>query len=110
MPRRLRSHIGRRVRTMMISCYDDERLLIVLHTEHSRVSGYLAAHWGNDLFARPQPYLPLVIAVQEHDNGWWHWELAPQLNDKGHPPDYIGSSKALGADWFDIYTEGVARV
>jgi hypothetical protein len=48
--------------------------------------------------------------VQEHDNGWWHWELAPKLNDEGHPPDYIGSSKYLGRDWFQIYTEGVARV
>jgi hypothetical protein len=95
---------------MMISRYDDERLLIVQHTEHSRVSGYLAAHWGNEVFARPQPYLPLVIAVQEHDNGWWHWELAPKLNQEGHPPDYIGASRTLGQDWFQIYTEGVARV
>jgi hypothetical protein len=95
---------------MMVSRYDEERLLIVLHTEHSRVSGYLAAHWGNEVFARPRPYLPLVIAVQEHDNGWWHWELAPKLDASGHPPDYIGSSKALGQDWFHIYTEGVARV
>ena len=41
---------------MMVCPYDDERLLLILQVDHSRVTGWLAAHWGNDEFARPSPY------------------------------------------------------
>ena len=33
---------------MMVNAYDDANLLLVLHTDHSRMAGLLAAHWGND--------------------------------------------------------------
>jgi uncharacterized protein DUF3891 len=60
------------------------------------VTGWFAAHWGNDTFAPLSPYHAMVLAAQEHDTGWWDWEIKPQLNDEGLPPDYIGSIKHLG--------------
>ena len=55
---------------MLVSKYDDSRLLLALRgiTRGLRV---LAAHWGNDIFAEPRPYSSVVLAAQEHDNGWW---------------------------------------
>ena len=96
---------------MMICPYNDERLLLILQVDHSRVTGWLAAHWGNDEFARPSPYAAMVLAAQEHDTGWWDWEIKPQLNDEGRPSDYIGSIKHLGLGvWLSFYRNGITRL
>jgi len=96
---------------MMVCPYDENRLLLILQVDHSRVTGWFAAHWGNDTFARPSPYAAMVLAAQEHDTGWWDWEIKPQVNDEGLPPDYIGSIKHLGGKvWLDFYRHGIHRL
>ena len=95
---------------MMVCTYDGSQLLLVLQTEHSRVAGFLAAHWGNDVFVPLRPYASMVLAAQEHDNGWWDWEIKPTLSAEGHPLDYIGSTKSLGALWLDLHRGGIDRV
>jgi len=95
----------------MVCPYDDERLLLILQVDHSKVTGWLASHWGNDKFERPAPYAAMVLAAQEHDSGWWDWEIKPSLNNEGLPPDYIGSVKHLGqSDWLDFYRHGIERL
>jgi hypothetical protein len=96
---------------MMVSRYDDTRLLLTLQIDHSRVAGLVAAHWGNRDFAPLTPYESMVLAAQEHDSGWWDWEVKPTLNDQGYPPDYIGSIKHLGQTvWLDFYRHGIQQV
>lgn len=96
---------------MMVCPYDQQRLLLILQVDHSKVTGWLAAHWGNDNFARPSPYAAMALAAQEHDTGWWDWEIKPQLNREGLPPDYIGSIKHLGGKvWLDFYRHGIERL
>jgi hypothetical protein len=46
----------------------------------------LADAWGNDRFARPQPFAPLVRAAYEHDNGWHAWEQAPKVDPATRRP------------------------
>lgn len=95
---------------MMVCPFNQESLLLVLQIDHSRVAGLLAAHWGNRAFAELQPYPSMVLAAQEHDSGWWEWEIQPTLNDNGLPVDYIGSTKTLGRVWLDFYRHGIKRV
>lgn len=96
---------------MMVCPFDDNRLLLILQVDHSKVTGWFAAHWGNDSFARPSPYAAMVLAAQEHDTGWWDWEIKPQLNSEGLPADYIGSIKHLGGKvWLDFYRHGIKRL
>jgi hypothetical protein len=97
---------------MMAYPYDDARLILALQIDHSRVAGYLAAHWGNQEFARPEPYASVVLAAQEHDIGWWEWEMCPStLNDRGYPLDYHdGSFKYLGQLRLDFYKNAVDHV
>lgn len=106
---------------MMVHRYDDLSLLLVLQIDHSRVAGLLAAHWGNSVFAEPKPYLSMVVAAQEHDCGWWNWEIKPALNAEGYPPDYHGFWMAPGTGviegsedraraWISFYRDGVDRV
>jgi hypothetical protein len=96
---------------MMVCPYDDSRLLLILQTDHSRIAGLLAAHWGNDRFARLRPYASMVLAAQEHDSGWWDWEIKPSVNEQGYPSDYIGSIKHLGQGvWLDLYRRAIERL
>lgn len=97
---------------MMAYTFDDARIILALQIDHSRVAGHFAAHWGNRGFDRPQPYSSMVLAAQEHDIGWWEWEMKPaMLNDKGFPLDYHdGSLKYLGQLRLDFYKNSVDRV
>ena len=96
---------------MMVCPYDEARLLLILQTDHSRIAGLLAAHWGNDQFAKLRPYASMVLAAQEHDSGWWDWEIKPSVNEQGYPSDYIGSIKHLGQGvWLDLYRRAIERL
>ena len=96
---------------MMVCPYGESHLLLILQTDHSRVAGLLAAHWGNGEFARVNPYASMVLAAQEHDSGWWDWEIKPSVNEQGYPSDYIGSIKHLGQGvWLDLYRRAVERL
>jgi hypothetical protein len=96
---------------MMVCPYNERFLLLVLQTDHSRIAGLLAAHWGNDQFAKLNPYASMVLAAQEHDSGWWDWEIKPTLNEQGLPSDYIGSIKHLGQGvWLDLYRRAIERL
>jgi hypothetical protein len=44
------------------------------------LAGQLAEAWGNDRFARPEPFALLVRAAYEHDAGWTDWEAAPRVD------------------------------
>ncbi len=96
---------------MMVCPYDESNLLLILQIDHSRIAGLLAAHWGNDRFERLRPYASMVLAAQEHDSGWWDWEIKPTVNDQGLPSDYIGSIKHLGQGvWLDLYRRATERL
>ena len=96
---------------MIVCPYNDSSLVLILQTDHSRIAGLLAAHWGNEKFARLNPYASMVLAAQEHDSGWWDWEIKPTLNEQGYPSDYIGSIKHLGQGvWLDLYRRAIERL
>src|ERR1700741_3327278 len=105
----LRERAG--INPMMVCPYDDSRVLLILQTDHSRIAGLLASHWGNGQFAKPSPYASMVLAAQEHDSGWWDWEIKPTVNHEGYPSDYIGSIKHLGqGGWLNLYRHGIERL
>ncbi len=75
----------------MLKTRVDDQIWLVHQPDHARVSGYLAAHWGNaNDFARPGEFAAsadpellrqeVIHAIAEHDNGWWEWEAAPDLD------------------------------
>lgn len=95
---------------MMVLPYAEQSLLLILQIDHSRVAGQLAAHWGNAEFAGLDPYSSMVLGAQEHDSGWWEWEIRPTLGPDGRPLDYQGGGKVLGQTWLDFYSHGIQRV
>jgi hypothetical protein len=62
---------------------------IVLQTDHADLSGQLAAAWGGEGFARPEPYESVVRAAARHDDGWAVWERRPRLAADGTPQSFF---------------------
>ncbi|MDX1995768.1 MAG: DUF3891 family protein [bacterium] len=70
------------------------RSIVIPQSEHGRVAGMLAAHWGSDRFQKPPvPFESFVKGVTLHDRGYGLLDNAPLLE----MPD---------ADWMDITRRG----
>lgn len=96
---------------MMITPYDERRLFATMQTEHSRVAGFLASHWGNSQFAVPEPWNSVILAAQLHDRAWWRWECRPTLTDTGEPLDYQNNTlRHLGELRTSMYRDAVSDV
>ena len=62
---------------------------LVTQPDHGRLTGQLAAAWGNNEFATPRRRDSLVTAAARHDDGWVVWERWPRLSDDGRPQLFI---------------------
>ena len=67
----------------MIVAEGPEQYRLITQNDHGDLAGQFAAHWGNDKFARLNPYQSMVLAAEAHDNGWWNWDINPSVNDQG---------------------------
>ncbi len=64
--------------------------IVIGQTDHSRFVGQLAAHWGNDEVARPDPWESVVRAAIYHDYGWITYETNPLVNEEtGRPYRFL---------------------
>ncbi len=66
-----------------------DRWQIVTQPDHAELSGQLAAAWGGDGFARPEPFDSVVRAATRHDDGWAVWERRPRLDAEGAPQAFF---------------------
>jgi hypothetical protein len=75
---------------MIVREDSDGSLVLIAQTDHAKVSGQCAAHWGNDKFARPRPYEAVVRAAMFHDSGWYDYEASPSIApDTGKPLNFM---------------------
>ncbi len=75
----------------MLKTLRDKKMWLVSQPDHAELAGFLAANWGNDEFARPGQFASAndpeqlraetVLAIAQHDNGWWEWEATPELSE-----------------------------
>jgi len=75
---------------MIVRERPDGSLVLIAQTDHAKVSGQCAAHWGNRDFARPTPYEAVVRAAMFHDSGWYDYEASPTIApDTGRPLNFM---------------------
>jgi Protein of unknown function (DUF3891) len=75
---------------MIVRGTPDGSLILIGQTDHAKLSGQCAAHWGNDAFARPKPYEAVVRAAMFHDSGWYDYEASPSIaEDTGKPLNFM---------------------
>ena len=64
-------------RRMIVRKEPDGSLILIAQTNHAELSGFFAANWGNEMFARPRPHQSVVLAAIYHDAGWYKYEAQP---------------------------------
>src|SRR5438270_9784339 len=75
---------------MIIRKQADGDTWILTQTDHSRLAGFLASHWGNQTFAPLNPYESVARAATFHDFGWLRYETRPEINpETGEPYTFI---------------------
>jgi hypothetical protein len=75
---------------MIVRERSDGSLILIGQTDHAKLSGQCAAHWGNDDFAAPKPYEAVVRAAMFHDSGWYDYEASPSIAaDTGKPLNFL---------------------
>lgn len=72
---------------MIIRKQPDGGMFLIPQTDHSRLAGYFAAHWGNETFAPLQPYESVARAATFHDFGYLRYETVPAFDpETGETP------------------------
>src|SRR5215813_44415 len=71
---------------VMIVLDQDNQLVVIRQTDHGMLAGFLARHWGNAMFRRPEPFGSFCMAAAEHDNGWTEWEMRPEVDPVAFAP------------------------
>jgi hypothetical protein len=92
---------------MIVREMPNGQLLCIHQTSHALMAEEFCRHWGNRDFARPQPYTAVMLGIAQHDNGWYEWELAPQLRNDGYPMDFMHGP--LASVKLDLWRCGVHR-
>jgi hypothetical protein len=62
---------------MIIRTVGNSEIIAIAQESHADISAQFAAHWGNDCFARLEPYQTMVFGTTYHDSG--HRELEADL-------------------------------
>ncbi len=85
-----------------------DRTLTISQTSHSWISGQLARAWGNESFARFEPFEPICYAAGQHDIGFLDWENQPTLNlETGLPYSFDELPESLH---FAIWRTGIYQL
>ncbi len=93
---------------------------LITQPAHAELAGRMAAHWGNQEFARPGRFAAsedaerlrreVVLAVAEHDNGWWEWEADPPLSEADGLPQGLAEVLRDPAAGMERWRLGVPRL
>ena len=104
----------------MLKTTRDGQVWLITQPAHADLSGQLAAHWGNEEFAVPGHFAAssdserlrqeVVLAVAEHDNGWWEWEADPPLSADDGLPQGLGEVVANPVAGMERWRLGIPRL
>ena len=71
---------------MLIHTDAEGGFVCIGQASHAWVSGQLARRWGNEDFAKPDPYDEVCLGAEQHDVGMAEWDLAPDLDPETGAP------------------------
>jgi hypothetical protein len=61
-------------------------LQLIRQTDHAKLAGQFAIHWGRPPFDRPEPLEAVIFATMQHDRGWTDWDASPKVNPATQEP------------------------
>jgi hypothetical protein len=92
---------------MIVHTRPNGQWLCINQTSHALMAMEFCRHWGNGDFAKPAPYDVVMSAIAQHDNGWYEWEAAPEVDDHGAPLAFIPGPSYAGK--LPIWQRGIDR-
>lgn len=90
----------------MIVARESRGLCVVLQVDHQEQCRLAAGAWGNEEFARLEPWGPAEIAAAVHDEGWRAWEAMPQIDADGRPMDFPDVARE---EHVQLYEAGITK-
>lgn len=91
----------------MIVAEGPKEYRLITQNDHGDLAGQFAAHWGNDTFARLNPYQSMVLAAEAHDNGWWNWDINPSVDESGVPLAFTQTPRETRSNFYGKGIDGV---
>jgi len=91
----------------MIIAENSEYYRMISQNDHGDLAGQFAAHWGNEQFAKLEPYQSMVLAAETHDNGWWDWDIYPSIDEQGAPIPFTRTPREFRSTF---YGKGIDNV
>src|ERR1044071_3124738 len=91
----------------MIIAENAECYRMISQNDHGDLAGQFAAHWGNDRFAKLEPYSSMVLAAETHDNGWGGWGIYPSIDEPGAPIPFTRTPREFRSTF---YGKGIDNV
>jgi Protein of unknown function (DUF3891) len=80
----------------MVVAEGPDEYILYTQNDHGDLAGQFAAHWGNETFSPLKPRDSMVFVAEAHDNGWWHWDINPEVDDQGLYAGLIASMHHAG--------------
>lgn len=93
---------------MIVREMPNGQVLCLNQTTHAHMAAQFCQHWGNADFEPPTPHAEVMLAIAQHDNGWYEWELQPRLCANGYPMDFLQDDDPLGK--LNLWRLSVSRV
>ena len=93
---------------MIVREMPNEQLLCIPQVAHALMAGEFCHHWGNQHFAKPAPFAPVMLAITQHDCGWYEWDEKPKLRPDGYPMDFLHDDDPVGK--VELWRRGINRI
>ena len=104
----------------MLKTKQDDEWWLITQPAHAELAGQMAAHWGNDTFASPGHFATsthpgrlkqeVLLAIAEHDNGWWEWEADPVRSPDNALPQGLAEVVANPEQGMERWRKGIPRL
>ena len=69
----------------MVVAEGPNEYILYAQNDQGDSAGQFAAHLGNETFSPLKPRASMILVADAHDNGWWHWDINPAVDDHGDP-------------------------
>lgn len=91
---------------------------LITHPDHAHLAAEFAGHWGNSLFASPEPRAHVLFGIGVHDDGWAARDRHPVVTREGKPSafshDLVGKYSAFEeidlADYLAVRERAVEKL
>ncbi len=103
----------------LLKTLDNGTIRLVTQPDHAEVSGYMAAHWGNEEFSKlgyfddssePEHLAAeTIFGIAEHDNGWWEWEASPPVSASDKLPKGLAEVLSIPEQAAQRWRIGIRR-